>query len=604
MASGVPLPFSLRVKRDAHPEQVQAEREAKEQEKSTQEQNRKEAIMKTAQIESQIRRTHEDKLKTLHNPPPAPTSRVLRTRPPVESADPERTEVHQEVQDVSSDSGEEYQEPGKGEVGSESTDSGEDEVLDPSDEEAVKSSKRKKKAQKGDLRAAIQRAGDQPVVVDEGKGKRKAPKKEATCGRAKKSKNVSKGLFADWQDRTTDQPVNDGEWSGVDIPNVVYERRRSSSAGSAMSVSSRSLPPTRPDSEEELGGFSDQEGDDDERRAIEITGKASKPAYYAGGSTTKVQAVHSLAKIVPTTSVPTFASPAQVLPRAKEKIRRGHLPAHLVTPFDEVLAPRLHMIFGTTAPWEAPTYQDIQTAWDTVFPEETELQLRGTALGVIVQKLVHDRLSGWKTLIGRAGITALKKHVFPTIPSGQQGPIEVQKEWCNWAISRSEEDHPFYFAEVIEDKDGNVTSQLVQHQFLAHIASIAPLTINVKTDRPVGALVLAIQSAKRAISFHLTSVEVRPQRPASDFSKANWGDHTKYDAQGNRIAVCPTSFLGELIQQLKPIQWEKILMAAIKASKVNLTAENVTATAIASTSATADRLKPKLRDDDADIASE
>jgi hypothetical protein len=41
--------------------------------------------------------------------------------------------------------------------------------------------------------------------------------------------------------------------------------------------------------------------------------------------------------------------------------------------------------------------------------------------------------------------------------------------------------------------------------------------------------------------FHLTGVECKPPCPAADFSKANWGDHFGYDADGCMFSVIPTS---------------------------------------------------------------
>jgi hypothetical protein len=103
----------------------------------------------------------------------------------------------------------------------------------------------------------------------------------------------------------------------------------------------------------------------------------------------QLQCSYAYATIIPTTSVPTFASPSQALdlPRAKDKIRLGHLPAHLVLPFDSIFAPRLRMIFSMTIPWEIPTDEVVEHAWAISFPNERALDVN-TPLGVIVQKLV------------------------------------------------------------------------------------------------------------------------------------------------------------------------------------------------------------------------
>ncbi|KAH9011272.1 hypothetical protein EDB84DRAFT_1569867 [Lactarius hengduanensis] len=106
---------------------------------------------------------------------------------------------------------------------------------------------------------------------------------------------------------------------------------------------------------------------------------------------------------------------------------------------------------------------------------------------------------------------------------------------------------------------------------------------------------LMLQSAKRAIAFHTTGVMCKPLRPAADFSKANWGDHVKFNAHGCPTHVYPTSILTALVKQLKPKQWEKILSAAVEESMLK-TDE------FASTSTSVDtRPTPQLRDDDSDL---
>jgi hypothetical protein len=73
---------------------------------------------------------------------------------------------------------------------------------------------------------------------------------------------------------------------------------------------------------------------------------------------------------------------------------------------------------------------------------------------------VADRLTNWRHSIGNAGFLALQRRVFPNLPPGSisLNTTEVRGEWCTWAVTRTEEDHPFYFADVKLDVDGNVKS--------------------------------------------------------------------------------------------------------------------------------------------------
>jgi hypothetical protein len=85
------LPFTLRPKRAAHPGApdmprvrrstllIQAQQEEKENEKLAQAQSRKNTIANVAQLEAEIRQTHEERRRNAHNPPRAEVGRVTRS---------------------------------------------------------------------------------------------------------------------------------------------------------------------------------------------------------------------------------------------------------------------------------------------------------------------------------------------------------------------------------------------------------------------------------------------------------------------------------------------------------------------------------------------
>ena len=102
--------------------------------------------------------------------------------------------------------------------------------------------------------------------------------------------------------------------------------------------------------------------------------------------------IRSLAKIVPTTSVPTFIEPkasTQVVSsrEKREDIRITHLPSHLHYKFNTHFTPRLIEAFGYTLPWEQPTDDEFVALWAEVFPQEPVLDFTIRS-GVIVKKLV------------------------------------------------------------------------------------------------------------------------------------------------------------------------------------------------------------------------
>jgi hypothetical protein len=105
MPPQLPLPFTLRPKREAHPGapdmphtrrstgQVQAQRVNKESERAAQVQTRKNTIAKVAQVEADIRQTHEEKISYAHNPPPVAMDHVPCPRPPSSVGDLEDGEL-------------------------------------------------------------------------------------------------------------------------------------------------------------------------------------------------------------------------------------------------------------------------------------------------------------------------------------------------------------------------------------------------------------------------------------------------------------------------------------------------------------------------------
>ncbi|KAF8257451.1 hypothetical protein EI94DRAFT_1708995 [Lactarius quietus] len=118
---------------------------------------------------------------------------------------------------------------------------------------------------------------------------------------------------------------------------------------------------------------------------------------------------------------------------------------------------------------EVPLEDDINCIWATVFPAEDTVDFT-TPLGGMIHKLILDCLSNWSHSIANAGLLALQMKVFSNLQAGDQGGnfTMAQREWCTWAVSHTEENHPFYFTGVVQDAGGNVQSQTV-HLFVYFI---------------------------------------------------------------------------------------------------------------------------------------
>ncbi|KAF8809161.1 hypothetical protein BYT27DRAFT_7095101, partial [Phlegmacium glaucopus] len=424
---------------------------------------------------------------------------------------------------------------------------------------------------------------------------------------------------ADWLEKSS--LSNDDDVVMLEESYLPHGRSRSSS--SHMSISRTPLTTPGGDSEGlsdgNAGGISDDAGEVGERLAL--SGK--KVDVKLSGS--RVAHIRSLAKIVPTTSVPTFIEPrasTQVVSsrERREDIRVTHLPSHLQHRFNTHFTPRLVEAFGYGLPWEQPTDDEFIALWAQVFPQEPVLDF-GIRSGTIVKKLAN-RLAAWRNKFGSSGLAMIQHVHFPLLPTNSR---ESRSEWCTWAISRTDFDQPFYYREY-EEKEGKIKcSGIFQLPLIAsilgtHISSISAINSVLRSEkRPVGALIHSIQAvsrrrflsvsffkgsnvsyiqAKRAISWWMSGEQIRPRRPYSDYSKANWGDHMETQ-EGRMVQIKTTSNLIRLVSQLKDKQWKKILEAATQASK---TRKETVAPHLAA--ATEPEPEFQLVDDDSDLEDE
>ena len=213
----------------------------------------------------------------------------------------------------------------------------------------------------------------------------------------------------DWVNRTclnAEVDSDDGQpmTVGDDFPH---------SLSSGGSVTSSSLPMTQPNSDDKsMGGITDDAGEREEHGKLlrKATHEEILKSYYAGGSKALEMGVsiatyylgllthsivskqiHSLAHIVPTTSVPSFITSshtsAQMQKTWKGDIRLIDLPCHLQSNFTTKFTPQLYELLGTLSAWEQPTDVNIEVLWKTVFPQEQRPNF-GMMDGQIIMKLV------------------------------------------------------------------------------------------------------------------------------------------------------------------------------------------------------------------------
>ncbi|KAH9013536.1 hypothetical protein EDB85DRAFT_1874808 [Lactarius pseudohatsudake] len=228
-----------------------------------------------------------------------------------------------------------------------------------------------------------------------------------------------------------------------------------------------------------------------------------------------------LTRVISTTSVPTFIKPVTsslvaLTRRKKGDIRLGHLSTHLQTTFIEDFTPRLYDLFGTLKAWEQPTGADLQRLWKRVFPHEKGLDFE-TGDGVIVLKLIEDRLSHWRKKFGERGLEALEEITFNDLP---ENDTTHRQWWCQWALSGDDNScRPFYYS-TYEEPDlevegskltvkGIFQSPLIAAILGTHMACVYPIRDEDRLDRkPVGALVHSIQAVSYLAFFYFRPIDV------------------------------------------------------------------------------------------------
>ena len=224
----------------------------------------------------------------------------------------------------------------------------------------------------------------------------------------KKVKKYKSGYHGDWVERThINAEVNSDDGQAITVGDDFPH-----SLSSGVSVTSSSWPTTQPNSDDEsVGGITDDAGEREEHG--KLLGKAKcreiLKSYYAGGSraletgvsiatyylgllthSIVSEQIHSLAHIVPTTSVTGFTSShtsAQTQKTQKGDIRLINLPHHLQSNFTTKFTPRLYEFLGTLSAWEQPMDIDIKVLWKSIFPQEQRPDF-GMMDGQIIMKLV------------------------------------------------------------------------------------------------------------------------------------------------------------------------------------------------------------------------
>ncbi|KAH9475670.1 hypothetical protein JR316_0011229 [Psilocybe cubensis] len=504
-------------------EEVAKEKKTQQAEQQKLASRRKTSIQKAAAIEDQLLQEEEnlkkdcfsDSMEVISN------SRTHSSKGSIESLPHQESNAsslpdYDEISgtpltsgDISSGGGTDEEYVDNSQVESEDSDLDDSGGLDDDTELSQTKSKGSRKDKRGKLRNQVNayrltENTQEPSVGNKRKGRVTQSSKPAKL----KKSNIG-GIRDDWNEETYEERF--------DLVPDIESLPPSSNASGTSGASDMEVNEEEDDDVEVMDGISD-----DEREVVERRANASNPRGKFSphpGSTGR-----SLAKVVATTSVPTYISPASLDARLKRKqeIRaKVDLPSELRLSYDEQFSPMLRELIGIINPWERPSEQQILDLWHKVFPE---VPLEGW-LKTVVTKLVENNIYNWRTKLAQtAGIFQ----------------------------------HP-----------------LILSTLAYHYSSISAIHSSARRDdKPIGALIMAIQASHHAISHWLTGEHLKIQRPLGDFSKDNWGDNLTRDPK-NYPTLLPglvqeskaTSNLLRVVMKLTDKRWEKIIQGAMKATR-------------------------------------
>ncbi|KAJ7246228.1 hypothetical protein C8J57DRAFT_1241711 [Mycena rebaudengoi] len=261
---------------------------------------------------------------------------------------------------------------------------------------------------------------------------------------------------------------------------------------------------------------------------------------------------------------PSEATPAK--PLTLKTLRKGRkkwtpedLPTGTARQFKDDVVPLARDLLGLQHnPWEPLSDDQVQGILDLVYGPK-----KHTTEDPAWQGLLAYRMSDW-----RAGIaTQALKGMQGMVEAAQEGDYhsddeapdseeeddsldlkttEGIKAFVAWALQVKEHTSPFHWKQW---GDG-----VLKERFPASL----PSTPRIRTPPPpIGALILSIQAAERALRAWSTGTQVLSNKGSDHFSKDNWGDTTK-ERNGKQVKDRRATKYVDTIRTFKDAQWAAI----------------------------------------------
>ncbi|KAI0054851.1 hypothetical protein BV25DRAFT_1922312 [Artomyces pyxidatus] len=302
------------------------------------------------------------------------------------------------------------------------------------------------------------------------------------------------------------------------------------------------------------------------------------PSYQAGKAVrgtgkTPIRIVDGLTKVTPGAPANVHAA---TVPRAMRRQSQAKkvgkdgrsvkwntkdIPANLQDRFTNVLIPVVRDFTGTLDPWASPTIEDMQRLFDTVFPDVGHQIEKGD----VYHDLIMYRLGDWRAKFGSTALATMKSVINDPDNADIFGTeADIQDYAVHQLGSDGGKTAPMYWKTWNngEQKSGRFQSDIILAVFTVHIAMTADVPERFRSqERPIGAFILSILAATRALTAYTTGTFQLPPGPDGFFSVDNWGDKIKL-VDGQRKLIRKATKFVIPVKALTSIHWENIYQGA------------------------------------------
>ncbi|KAM6499936.1 hypothetical protein JOM56_005444 [Amanita muscaria] len=266
-----------------------------------------------------------------------------------------------------------------------------------------------------------------------------------------------------------------------------------------------------------------------------------------------------------------------------DKWTEHHLPSDAKADFKDVVVPLAKKRAGNLEPWVTLSTKDVQEIVDEVYgANKFHVHDDDVFVG-----LTNSRLHGWRNGFAQAALNTIDLFITKNELNTKELIAEQIGLHLEKIVVCAETDQCMYAYQWAEwDSEQNIRTGFLKNDMIlrtfgiAHLASIGTGLDNFEEEKPIGALLLAMQAVGRAFELWQDAGGVDPIKEAKEanrkikpFSTDNYGDKkTEIRKNGlvqqdiNRVA---TFFVPTIKQKFDEKYWEEILDGArVYASEV------------------------------------